>query len=84
AAARVLGVTSAAVSKNVASLEAALGVRLLNRTTRTLSLTDEGTVFLRQARVALEALDAAVDAVAAQRAEPNGRVRISTSAAFGR
>lgn len=84
AAARLLGVTSAAVSKNVASLEAALGVRLLNRTTRTLSLTDEGTVFLRQARVALEALDAAVDAVAAQRAEPNGRVRISTSAAFGR
>lgn len=84
AAGRVLGVTSAAVSKNVASLEAALGVRLLNRTTRTLNLTDEGTAFLRQARVALEALDAAVDAVAAQRAEPNGRVRISTSAAFGR
>lgn len=84
AASRVLGVTSAAVSKNVASLEASLGVRLLNRTTRTLSLTDEGTVFLRQARVALEALDAAVDAVAAQRAEPHGRVRISTSAAFGR
>jgi DNA-binding transcriptional LysR family regulator len=84
AAARALGVTSAAVSKNVASLEGALGVRLLNRTTRNLNLTDEGTVFLRQARVGLEALDAAVDAVAAQRAEANGRVRISTSAAFGR
>jgi DNA-binding transcriptional LysR family regulator len=84
AAARALGVSSAAVSKNVASLEGALGVRLLNRTTRNLNLTNEGTVFLRQARVGLEALDAAVDAVAAQRAEANGRVRISTSAAFGR
>ncbi|WP_241578890.1 LysR family transcriptional regulator [Rosenbergiella nectarea] len=84
AAARTLGVTSAAVSKNVATLEASLGVRLLNRTTRTLNLTNEGTVFIRQARVALEALDAAVDAVAAQRAEPLGRVRISTSMAFGR
>ncbi|MEC5319324.1 LysR family transcriptional regulator [Brenneria populi subsp. brevivirga] len=84
AAARTMGVTSAAVSKNVATLETALGVRLLNRTTRTLSLTDEGGIFLRQARVALEALDAAVDAVAAQRAGLYGRVRISTSQAFGK
>ena len=75
AAARVLGISSAAVSKNVAGLEQALGVRLMNRTTRTLSL---------QARVALQALDSAVDTVAAQRADTSGRVRISTSAAFGR
>lgn len=84
AAARVLGISSAAVSKNVASLEQALGVRLMNRTTRTLSLTDEGSAFLKQARIALAALDSAVDAVAAQRAEISGHVRISTSAAFGR
>lgn len=84
AAARVLGVSSAAVSKNVAGLEAALGVRLMNRTTRSLTLTEEGIAFLAQARVALEALDAAVDTVAAQRVEPSGRVRISTSLAFGR
>ncbi|WP_322047439.1 LysR family transcriptional regulator [Paraburkholderia sp. J67] len=83
AAGRLLGVTSAAVSKNVAGLEKALGVRLMNRTTRTLKLTEEGEAFLRQARVALEALDAAVDTVAAQRAMPAGRVRISTSSAFG-
>ncbi|WP_233853743.1 LysR family transcriptional regulator [Paraburkholderia sp. HD33-4] len=83
AAGRMLGVTSAAVSKNVAGLEKALGVRLMNRTTRTLKLTEEGEAFLRQARVALEALDAAVDAIAAQRAVPGGRVRISTSSAFG-
>lgn len=84
AAARSLGISAAAVSKNVASLEQALGVRLMNRTTRTLNLTDEGSAFLKQARIALEALDTAVDAVAAQRVETSGHVRISCSAAFGR
>lgn len=84
AAARALGISSAAVSKNVASLEQALGVRLMNRTTRTLNLTDEGATFLKQARVALDALDSAVDSLAATRAETSGHVRISTSAAFGR
>lgn len=84
AAGRVLGISSAAVSKNVAGLEQALGVRLMNRTTRTLSLTDEGAVFLKEARVALNALDSAVDTIAAQRGETSGHVRISTSAGFGR
>lgn len=84
AAARSLGISSAAVSKNVAGLERALGVRLMNRTTRTLTLTAEGAAFLHQARVALTALDAAVDSVAAGRVEPVGKVRISTSAGFGR
>jgi DNA-binding transcriptional LysR family regulator len=83
-AARALGVSSAAVSKNVAGLESALGVRLMNRTTRTLSLTAEGAAFLKQARIALDALDTAVDTVAAHRLEPTGKVRISTSGAFGR
>lgn len=84
AAGRGLGISAAAVSKNVAGLEAALGVRLMNRTTRTLSLTDEGAVFLKQARVALEALESAVDVLAEQKAELSGHVRISTSASFGR
>ena len=84
AAGRRLGITSAAVSKNVASLEKALGVRLMNRTTRSLNLTDEGAAFLTQARVAMDALDAAVDTVAVQRVAPSGRVRVSTSVAFGR
>jgi DNA-binding transcriptional LysR family regulator len=59
-------------------------VRLMNRTTRALSLTAEGSAFLHRARIALDALDTAVDEVAVQRVEPRGRVRISTSAAFGR
>ena len=84
AGARALGISSAAVGKNIAGLEKSLGVRLMNRTTRSLKLTDEGEAFLRQARVALEALDLAVDAVISQRAAPTGSVRISTSAGFGR
>lgn len=84
AAARALGISSAAVSKNVAGLEKALGVRLMNRTTRTLNLTEEGEAFLRQARIALDALELATDAVIAHRAAPSGRVRISTSVGFGR
>lgn len=83
AAARQLGVSSAAVSKNVANLEKALGVRLMNRTTHTLKLTEEGSSFLRQARTALEALDTAVDTAVAQRAGPSGHIRISTSSSFG-
>lgn len=84
AAGRALGISSAAVSKNVANLEQLLRVRLMNRTTRTLNLTDEGRLFLKQARTALQALDAAVDVLAEQRSETRGRVRISTSAGFGR
>jgi DNA-binding transcriptional LysR family regulator len=83
-AARTLGISSAAVSKNIAGLERSLGVRLMNRTTRTLNLTEEGDTFLRQARIALEALNQAAEAVTAHRATPAGRVRISTSVGFGR
>lgn len=84
AGARALGISPAAVSKNVAGLEAALGLRLMNRTTRTLSLTEEGSAFLRQARIALEALDAAAEVAIAHRATPAGTVRISTSVGFGK
>ena len=56
----------------------------MNRTTRSLKLTEEGEAFLRQSRVALEALDLAVNSVNSQHAAPRGSVRISTSAGFGR
>jgi DNA-binding transcriptional LysR family regulator len=84
AAARNLGISPAAVGKNVAGLEGALGVRLMNRSTRSLQLTSEGRAFVERAREAINALDIAIDTVAAQRAEPAGRVRISTSSALGR
>ncbi|NDY92036.1 LysR family transcriptional regulator [Ideonella livida] len=82
--ARSLGISAAAVSKNIAGLEAALGLRLMNRTTRTLSLTEEGQAYLRHARIALEALDAAAEVAMAHRATPTGKVRISTSMGFGK
>src|SRR5687767_353331 len=82
-AARMLGISPAAVGKNVAGLEGALGVRLMNRSTRSLQLTGEGRAFLDRAREAIAALDLAIDTVAAQRAEPTGTVRISVSGGFG-
>jgi len=84
AAANRLGVTPAAVGKNVARLEQELAVRLFNRTTRRLSLTAEGHAFLDEAGDALRRLEEAVDKVTLAATEPSGRVRISCSAAFGR
>jgi len=84
AAADRLEVTPAAVSKSLARLEEQLGVRLLNRSTRRLALTDEGAGFLAKARLALRALDDAVADVSQAARTPAGRVRISVGAAFGR
>jgi DNA-binding transcriptional LysR family regulator len=82
-AARQLGVTPTAVSKAVAALEAELGVRLLERTSRHVALTAEGEVYLRHCREALDRLQAGRDLVtlAAQVAE--GRLAVSMSPALG-
>ena len=84
AAADRLEVTPAAVSKSLARLEEQLGVRLLHRSTRRISLTQEGAGFLDKARLALRALDDAVDDVSQAARTPAGRVRISVGVAFGR
>ncbi len=83
AAAKVLDLTPAAVSKNVAALEALLQVRLFNRTTRQLSLTEEGKAFIAQTREGLQALEAA-SVTATQGLKPQGLVRINSSVGFGR
>ncbi len=83
-AARRLGVTPAAVSKNLLRLEQQLGVRLMQRNTRRLRLTVEGSGFLGKARAALRALDEAVAEVSQTASVPSGRVRVSVGAAFGR
>lgn len=56
----------------------------MNRTTRKISLTEEGRSFLAQARIAIDALESAVDSIVATKVEVSGQVRISTSSAFGR
>lgn len=83
-AARQLGVSTVAVSRNVQRLESELGVRLLNRTTRHVSLTEEGRTLFETSRTALAELEAAHDTVAERRTEPEGPVRVTAAGAFGR
>src|SRR6184192_2059551 len=78
AAARVLGMTPSAMSKLVARLEARLGARLVERSTRALRLTDEGRAFYDRGVRVLADLDEA-ERNAAASAEPRGRVVINTS-----
>jgi len=84
AAARVLGLTPAGVSKNVARLEADLGTRLFHRTTRHLALTEWGERFLRQVDAPLASLQAAVETVAERDTDPAGTLKLSMGQAFGR
>ncbi|HEX9180290.1 MAG TPA: LysR family transcriptional regulator [Burkholderiales bacterium] len=82
-AARRLGLSKSVVSKQVARLERTLGARLLNRTTRRLSLTEAGAAFYEHcARMVAEA-EAAEQAVSRLRAVPRGVLRVSSPAAFG-
>lgn len=84
AAAAQLHLTSSAVSKSVARLEARLGVRLFERTTRALALTDAGRAFYDTCVRILKELSEAEAVLAAQKSEPAGRVRIDLPATFGR
>ncbi|MFM2405900.1 MAG: LysR family transcriptional regulator [Pseudomonadota bacterium] len=77
AAARELGISAVAVSQNVSRLEARLGVRLLARSTRALTLTPEGEAFLEQCREPLAQLDAACQEVCSDARSARGRVRVS-------
>ena len=83
AAARDLGVSTAVVSRKLAALESRLGVRLINRTTRSLHLTDEGASYLRSLHPVLAEIEEADAAVAAGRGEPQGALRVALPASFG-
>ncbi|HBG31082.1 MAG TPA: LysR family transcriptional regulator, partial [Gammaproteobacteria bacterium] len=83
AAARQLGLTPAAVSRNVAMLERNLGVRLFQRSTRKLTLTEAGEHFLATVRGHLRALQSAIADVARDDAEPAGVLKVSMSLSFG-
>ncbi|MEP6722733.1 MAG: LysR substrate-binding domain-containing protein [Variovorax sp.] len=84
AAAQELGVTPPAVSKRLAGLERRLGVRLLNRTTRRISLTAEGETYLVDGARLLDELDALERTVGGSRATPKGVLRLSATLGFGR
>jgi len=83
AAARRLGLTPAAVSQNVARLEANLGVRLFQRSTRKLTLTESGERFLREISGNLDGLQTAIAHVSASAGEPAGTLKVSMAPSFG-
>jgi LysR family transcriptional regulator, regulator for bpeEF and oprC len=81
-AAEQLGVTPSAVSRAVASLEERLGVRLLNRTTRSFSVTDEGSAFHARAVAILADLQDAERTASGARAKPRGKLRVDAPLAL--
>lgn len=83
AAARQAGVARSVVTRQVATLEKHLGVKLLNRTTRRLSLTSAGTRYLEKCRVILNLAETAENDLAEERAELRGRIRIGLPLSFG-
>jgi DNA-binding transcriptional LysR family regulator len=83
AAARQAGIAKSAVSKRVAALEARLGVRLLVRTTRNLSLTADGLRFYEHCAALVSAAEAAQEAVSESSHRARGPLRVNSSVAFG-
>ncbi|WBW60261.1 LysR family transcriptional regulator [Klebsiella electrica] len=77
AASRLLGVSASAIGKSVARLEEKLGVRLFHRSTRSITLTAEGTLFLERSRRILAEIEAAEMELSQATAAPRGRLRIS-------
>ncbi|CAJ0743394.1 HTH-type transcriptional regulator DmlR [Ralstonia edaphis] len=84
ALARELGVTPPAITARLAQLEKRLGVRLLNRTTRRLSVTHEGEIYLATGARLLEELQELEQVVSSSRGTPKGLLRINATFGFGR
>lgn len=84
AAARALDITPPAATKRLALLESRLGVRLVNRTTRKISFTSEGTTFLAHATRILEEVREMEEAVTSSRGSPRGLLRVNATLGFGR
>ncbi len=83
AAAHQLGLTPAAVSRAIAQHERVLGVRLFRRTTRSVSLTDEGQAYFEPCRQALSLIEEAERKLSHRQTKPRGRVRISVPTTYG-
>lgn len=84
ATARELNLTPPAVSRRLTQLEERLGVRLLNRTTRRISLTSEGEVYFENAQRILSDIDDMERLVSSSRAAPKGLLRVNAPLGFGR
>ena len=84
AAARELGITTPAVSKHLALMESRLGVSLVVRTTRRMSLTPEGELYLESARRILSEIDGMEQLLGVAKATPKGLLRVNATLGFGR
>ncbi len=84
AAAERLGTSLTSVVRGLAALETALGVRLLNRTTRRIALTDEGREYFERCRRLLAELEEAEASLTARQTEPAGRLALTAPVMFGR
>ena len=83
AAGRALHLSQTMVTKHIAALESRLGVKLFHRSTRRLSMTDAGRGYLESSERILAEMEAADSAVAADRFEPRGTLRLSVPVSFG-
>lgn len=83
AAAELLGVTPASVSRSISRLETRLGVRLFTRTTRSVRLTSDGELYRAECQQALEQIAEAERAITGQQSEPKGLVRVSVGTLYG-
>lgn len=82
-AADALNTSKAAISRQVSDLEQRLGIRLLHRTTRRLSLTDEGQLFYTRCTDLLNGLEEAESELSLRSSEPSGHLRVSAPVTFG-
>jgi DNA-binding transcriptional LysR family regulator len=84
AAAREMGLTTAAVSKHLAQMESRAGVPLVNRTTRRMMLTPEGELYLEHARRILDEIDELSELLGSSKRRPEGLLRVNATLGFGR
>lgn len=82
-AAKALGISTAQVSRQLSALEKRLNIKLLYRTTRKVSLTEEGRVFYQHCRSVLDGLDAAERAVNNLHSRPQGRIKLTAPVTYG-
>ena len=82
-AAKELGISTAQVSRQISALEKRLNIKLLYRTTRKVSLTEEGRVFYQHCRSVLDGLDAAEQAVSNLQSKPQGRIKLTAPVTYG-
>lgn len=84
AAALILDVTGSAIGKSISKLEARLGVQLLHRTTRRLTLTSEGEAYFRSCKIILEEIEQTEAFLSTGSQKPIGRIRVDLPTTFGR